>query len=118
MKQYCKMEVTFKNTLNFDNDLKFTKELRVDAVLVAVDDEVANETGCKGNKFGGSDIRPEEEMPEMFEEEEDGRKLIPAAVGLPRFAIGDEVDADEVGRSDPVAFAAAASIPPIIPMFG
>lgn len=88
-------------------------------MLVAVDDNaVANETGCKGNKFGGSDNRPEEEMPDMLDEEEDGRKLTPAADELLEVALDAKVDEEVEGRSDPVAFAAAASIPPIMPMFG
>ncbi len=75
------------------------------------DDADANETGCWGNKFDGSDgtlLRV-------------GTKLNPALDVVAVVVVVEDADrkweADEVSGPD-VEVPAAASIPPIIPMFG
>ena len=75
------------------------------------DEADANETGCWGNRFGGSD----ETLLKV------GTKLNPEFDDVAVVVVVEEADrkceADEVSGPD-VEVPAAASIPPIIPMLG
>ena len=76
------------------------------------DEADANETGCWGNRFGGSDDR-------LLNV---GTKLNPEfdVVAVVVFVVEEadrKCEADEVSGPD-VEVPAAASIPPIIPMLG